>query len=395
MKIAYFDCIAGASGDMLLGALLDAGLEEATLRHRLALLHLDDFDFQVRRVDKHGFSAIKVDVLVKDDVPTRHLPDIEAIVNGSDLPSSIKTQATAIFRRLGAVEAKIHGTTLNEVHLHELGGVDTIVDVVGMLCGLEELGIGQIMVSPLPMGRGFVRGAHGRIPLPAPATLALLKDTPIVGVDIDMELVTPTGAVLLSTLATGFGPIPAMTLKAIGYGAGGRDLEIPNLVRVLIGEASAGNHAVVETLTILETNIDDLNPEIYDYTISRLFDAGALDVTLSPLQMKKNRPATLLRVLCPSGHSETLKAILFVETSTLGIREQTVTRHSLPRTIQTVETPYGPVRMKVATLSDGSIKAAPEYEDCRRLAKETGLSLRHIYQAAQDTFTNQSQSAYL
>ena len=392
MKIAYFDCIAGASGDMMLGALLDAGLAEATLRDRLALLHLDDFDLEVRRVDKQGFSALKVDVRVKDDVPARHLPEIEAIVTNSNLPAAIKAQASDIFRRLGAVEAQIHGTTLNEVHLHELGGVDTIVDVVGVLCGLDALEIEQVVVSPLPMGRGFVRGAHGRIPLPAPATLALLKNVPIVGVDIDMELVTPTGAVLLSTLAAKFGPIPALSLKSIGYGAGGRDLEIPNLIRLLIGQTPAADQTIVETLTILETNIDDLNPEFYDYAIGRLFDGGALDVTLSPLQMKKNRPATLLRVLCRPDDSEPLKAILFTETSTLGIREQVVTRHSLPRTIQIVETPFGPVRVKIATLIDGSHKAAPEYEDCRRLAEETGFSLRHIYQLAQEAFTDQTPS---
>jgi len=388
MKVAYFDCIAGASGDMMLGALLDAGLPEERLRQQLALLQLDDFELRCRAVDKHGFRAIKVDVLVKDDVPARHLPEIEAIVNESDLPEEIKTKAIAIFRRLGRVEARIHGTTLDQVHLHELGGVDTIVDVVGVLSGLAALDIERVIVSPLPMGRGFVRGAHGKIPLPAPATLALLKEVPLVGSEIDMELVTPTGAVLLTSLAEQFGPIPTMTLKSIGYGAGGRDLEIPNILRLMIGEQAQQGGPQVETLLLLETNIDDLNPEIYDYTMERLFEAGALDVFLSPLQMKKNRPGTLLRVLCRPNQVDQLKEILFVETSTLGIRQQQVTRHSLARSSETVETPYGPVRVKIAQLGSGQAKAAPEYEDCRRLAEINDLPLRQIYAAAEQAIAN-------
>lgn len=387
MKIAYFDCIAGASGDMMLGALLDAGLPEETLREQLARLRLADFDLRIRRVDKNGFSATKVDVLVKDEVPARHLPEIEAVVQASDMPAALKEQAIAIFRRLGEVEANIHGTTLEQVHLHELGGIDTIVDVVGVLAGLAALAVERVVVSPLPLGRGFVRGAHGPIPLPAPATIALLKGVPVTGSNIEKELVTPTGAALLTSLAAEFGPIPAMTLQAIGYGAGGRDLPIPNVLRLLLGEAASqpghSTYAASETLTLLETNIDDLNPEIYDYAMTRLFEAGALDVFLSPLQMKKNRPATLLRVLCRPEGVDPLLAILFAETSTLGVRQQTVLRHCLARTSQTVETSFGPVRVKVASWGEGQIKAAPEYEDCRRLAELSGAPLREVYQAAE------------
>jgi uncharacterized protein (TIGR00299 family) protein len=390
MRIAYFDCIAGASGDMILGALLDAGLPEATLREGLADLWLDDFDLTCHRVLKHGFSATRVDVIVADDVPARHLPEIEAVIAGSSLSSATKDQAIAIFRRLGEVEADIHGTTLDQVHLHELGGVDTIVDVVGALVGLEALGIKRVYASPLPMGRGFVRGAHGSIPLPAPATLALLaqespsgEGVPLVGVDLEVELVTPTGAALLSSLATAFGPIPSMTLVAVGYGAGGRNLPIPNVLRLLVGEQATPNGAIAETLMSLETNVDDLNPEIYDYVMARLFDAGALDVFLSPIQMKKNRPATLVRVLCQPDDADTLMAILFTETSTLGVRQQLVTRYCLARTSHTVETPYGPVRVKVARWGDGQVKAAPEYEDCRRLAEANNVPLRKVYRAAE------------
>lgn len=383
MKLAYFDCIAGASGDMLLGALLDAGLPEATLRERLALLNLPGFELRCRRVTKNGFSATKAEVLVADDVPARHLPEIEAVVLSSHLPDMIKEKAVAIFRRLGQVEAGIHGLPLEQVHLHELGGLDTIVDVVGVLAGLEALGIEQVVVSPLPLGRGFVRGAHGPIPLPAPATVALLQGVPVSGSEIDKELVTPTGAALLTSLAASFGPIPAMTLTSVGYGAGGRDLPIPNVLRVLIGQSAATGSAAVETLTMLETNIDDLNPEIYDYALARLFQAGALDVFLSPIQMKKNRPATLLRVLCRPEQADTLMGLLFAETSTLGVRQHMVQRHSLARTGHTVETVYGSVRVKLAAWGEGQVKAAPEYEDCRRLAETHRVPLREVYHAAE------------
>jgi uncharacterized protein (TIGR00299 family) protein len=367
---------------MILGALLDAGLPESALREQLALLRLADFDLRIRRVEKNGFSAIKVDVLVKDDAPARHLPEIEAIVWESDLPATIKERAIAIFRRLGEVEAGIHGTTLDQVHLHELGGIDTIVDVVGTLAGLAALGVERVVVSPLPLGRGFVRGAHGPIPLPAPATVALLKGAPVVGSNLEMELVTPTGAALFSSLAAEFGPIPAMILEATGYGAGGRDLPIPNVLRLFLGWASA-SHLQIETLALLETNIDDQNPEIYDYVMTRLFEAGALDVFLAPIQMKKNRPATLLRVLCRPEQADVLMAILFAETSSLGVRQQSILRHCLARSSQTVETPYGPVRVKVAFWGEGQVKAAPEYEDCRHLAEASGVPLREIYRAAE------------
>jgi uncharacterized protein (TIGR00299 family) protein len=393
MKIAYFDCIAGASGDMILGALIDAGLTEAELREQLAALRLPAFDLGCRRVVKNGFSATKVDVLVADDVPARYLPEIKAIVAGSDLSHVIKEKALAIFDRLGQVEAGIHGTTLDQVHLHELGGVDTIVDVVGALAGLEALGVERVYVSPLPLGRGFVRGAHGSIPLPAPATVALLEGVPVVGSDLEVELVTPTGAALLSSLAAGFGPIPPMTLTAVGYGAGGRDLPIPNVLRLLLGEGKGVAGTTTETLAVLETNVDDLNPEMYDYVMARLFAAGALDVFLSPIQMKKNRPATLLRLMCRPQDADALMSILFTETSTLGVREQLVTRHCLARAIHTVETPYGPVRVKVAGWGEGQVKAAPEYEDCRRLAEASGAPLREIYRAAERAAEKLTQAA--
>jgi len=382
VKLAYFDCIAGASGDMILAALLDVGLPEATLRDRLAALKLDGFYLDIRRVVKNGLAATKVDVIIAEDKPERYLAEIEALVEKSDLPQGIIAQAKAIFRRLAEVEAAIHGTPVEQVHLHELGGIDTIVDVVGVLSALDALGITEIYSSPLPLGRGFVRSAHGQLPLPAPATVALLKGIPVVGSEIDRELVTPTGAALLSSLAKGFGPLPAMTLLGAGYGAGSHDLPIPNVVRVMIGEKALPGHPEGDVVALLETNIDDLNPEIYDYVMSRLFAAGALDVFLTPIQMKKNRPATLLRVICRPQDSTRLTGILFAETSTLGVREQLVTRSCLPRSSQQVNTPYGPVRIKVAHLPTGETRAAPEYEDCRRLAEAHGVPLQEVYRAA-------------
>ena len=382
MKIAYFDCFSGVSGDMLLGAMIDAGLSEAELKEILSALHLPGFDLSARKVIKNGISATKVDVAVMDEVTERRLPEILEVVEKSELPQGIKERAIAIVKKLGEVEAKIHGTSSDKVHLHELGGLDTIVDVVGALAGLEALGVDQVYASPLPLGRGFARGAHGQLPLPAPATAALLEGIPVVGSDLDVELVTPTGAAVLAAIVAAFGPIPAMRLAATGYGAGDRDLPIPNVLRLLLGEQVAPGAGAVETLVVLETNLDDLNPEIYDYVMERLFEAGALDVTFSPLQMKKNRPGTLLSVLCQPSDETALVEILFAETSTLGVRDYQVKRTALAREVKTVETPYGLVRVKIATWGTGQVKFTPEYADCRKLAEERRVPLREVYQAA-------------
>ena len=269
------------------------------------------------------------------------------------------------------------------MHLHELGGLDTIIDVVGTLLGLELLGVQQVYASPLPLGRGFTRGAHGAIPLPAPATLALLEGVPVVGSDLDIELVTPTGAALLTSLVESFGPIPAMTLESTGYGAGTKDLPIPNIIRLLLGTLDTEANQIIESLMMLETNIDDLNPEIYEYVMARLLEAGALDVTLTPIQMKKNRQGTQLSVLCKPHHTEQMTAILFSETSTLGNRKQLVERYSLPRSVHSIETSYGPVRVKVASLGSQATKISPEYEDCRKLAETNNVPLLEIYKAVE------------
>jgi len=367
---------------MILGALVDTGLSIDTLRNLLEALNLSEFTIQAEKVDKNGFSATKVDIHVKKQPPERHLDEIKTIIQNSSLSKSIQTRAILIFERIAETEAAIHNKTIDQVHLHELGGTDTIIDVVGTLLALDHLGISSVYASPVPLGKGFVEGAHGQIPLPSPATIALLKEIPVYGKEIESELVTPTGAALLVELVDGFGPAPPMILENVGYGAGGRDLPIPNLLRVLIGEISQSGKTTLDHLAILETNLDDLNPEIYPYVIESLFEGGALDVTLTPIHMKKNRPGTQIQVLCEPVDVDAIRLILFRETTTLGIKQTFIERYALPRTIREIETPYGKVRVKIAELSPELKKISPEYEDCRKLAIEKGIPITTVYQEA-------------
>jgi uncharacterized protein (TIGR00299 family) protein len=390
MTLAYLDLIAGASGDMLLGALLDAGLPLDDLAQALDGLHLPGFALEAGKVMRGAFAATKVEVRTDDDAPARHLPEIEAILTRSDLPPSVRERSLAIFRRMVAVEAGIHNAPVTSVHLHEMGALDTIVDVTGVLLGLELLGVTRVVCSPVPLGRGTLTGSHGAMPLPAPATVALLAGqpdmglpgAPVVGVEHALETVTPTAAALITALASAYGPIPAMCLGSVGYGAGGRTTPEPNILRVLLGEAAEPDGLVVETLEVLETNIDDMNPEIYGYLLERLLDAGALDATLTPIIMKKNRPAVEVSVLCSPDHAAALRDLLLRETTTLGVRTRQVTRQCLVRDVERVATPFGPVRVKVARWGDGEEKGAPEYEDCRAAALVHGVPLREVYAAA-------------
>ncbi|MEE8355889.1 MAG: nickel pincer cofactor biosynthesis protein LarC [Anaerolineales bacterium] len=380
MKTLYFDLIGGASGDMILGALIDSGLSIDTLKNMLEDLNLTEFTIQAEKVNKNGFSATKVNIQVKEQPPERHLDEIKAIIHNSSLSKSIQTRALLIFERIAETEAAIHNKPIEQVHLHELGGTDTIIDVVGTLLAVDYLGISSVYASPVPLGKGFIEGAHGQIPLPSPATIALLKEIPVYGKDIESELVTPTGAALLAELVDDFGPTPPMILENVGYGAGGRDLPIPNLLRVLIGEISQSGKTTINHLAILETNLDDLTPEIYPYVIESLFEGGALDVTLTPIHMKKNRPGTQIQVLCEPVDVDAMRLILFRETTTLGIKQYFIERYALPRTIREIETPYGKVRVKIAELSPDHIKISPEYEDCRKLAIKKGIPITLVYQ---------------
>ncbi len=378
MKTAYIDCIAGASGDMLLGALIDAGLPAATLEAELAKLHIDDFHLHFSKVSKNGFGATKVDVHAHDHAPERHLRDIRRIVENSQVSQTVKERAMRVFTRICEVEGGIHGMSVDEVHLHEVGGVDAIVDVVGVLAGFELLGIERVAVSPLPMGRGFIKGAHGQIPLPAPAAIGLLKGVPIHGSPIDKELVTPTGAALLVELADAWGPLPAMTLREVGYGAGTRDMVIPNVLRLMLGDSSPTGPWLSETITVLETHLDNDRGETIGHAFQKLMAEGALDVVSIPGQMKKDRPAHVVKVLAKPEDADHLEKILFEETSTLGIRRSDTRRDALHRHFETVDTRYGPIQVKVAQLPGGSLRATPEYEDCRKAAEQHGVSLHTV-----------------
>jgi pyridinium-3,5-bisthiocarboxylic acid mononucleotide nickel chelatase len=380
MKIAYFDLISGASGDMILGALVDAGLPFAELRDALGLLGLPEFELSESRVMRGAFAATKIDVRTADTVHARGLAEIGQILAVSRLPGSIQARALGIFRRMAEAEAGIHGVPVETVHFHELGAVDTIVDVAGALLALERLGVQRVMASPVPLGRGLARSAHGAMPLPAPATVALLRGAKVVGVDHALETVTPTAAALLAELVEDFGPIPSMRLTAVGYGAGTRTTPEPNVLRVLLGDVEDVRSGA-ETLVMLETNIDDMSPELHGYVAERLLAAGALDAYLTPVLMKKGRPGVVLSVLCRPEDASRLRSLLFAETTTLGIRTYAITRHCLPREVRTVHTPYGEIRVKVARWGEDE-KAAPEYEDCRRAAELHGVPLQQVYQAA-------------
>ena len=389
--IAYLDCFSGISGDMLLGAMVDAGLSLDDLRGDLARLPLTGYELRAERVTKQGLAATQVTVEVGHDHAHRGLHDILAIIAAADLPPEIADPATRIFTRLAEAEAKVHDRPVEQVHFHEVGAVDAIVDVVGACLGLHRLGVTEVYASPLPLGGGWVATAHGRLPIPAPATVELLKDVPTYGGPVEKELVTPTGAAILTTLCRGFGPMPAMTLTATGCGAGTLDLPHPNLLRLLLGEPVVPLPA--QRLIVLETSIDDMNPEFFDHVIERLFAAGALDVYLTPIMMKKSRPGTLLSALCEPARVDPLSEILFRETSTLGLRVMEVSRRCLEREWREVETEYGRVRVKLGLLRGEVVTAAPEYEDCKRLALERGAPVKAVYDAARAAFLREEGKA--
>jgi uncharacterized protein (TIGR00299 family) protein len=380
MRIAYLDCFSGVSGDMLLGALIDAGLSADELRGDLAQLSLADYELRAERVTKRGIAATKVTVETGHSHAHRGLHDVLDIIAGADLPEPVKEMAARIFTRLGEAEAKVHGTTVEQVHFHEVGAVDAIVDVVGACCGLHRLGIAEVYASALPLGGGWVESAHGRLPVPAPATAELLRDVPAYGGPVEAELVTPTGAAIVSTVGRRFGAMPPMTVKAIGWGAGGRDLPHPNVLRLFVGEAAAA--LPEQRLTVIETNLDDMNPELFDHLMERLFAAGALDVFYTPIVMKKSRPGTLVSVLAEPGLVSVMNDLLFRETTTLGVRVMEVARRCLDREWREVETRYGRVRVKTGLMGMEVVTSAPEYEDCKRLAREQGVPVKAVYDAA-------------
>jgi hypothetical protein len=389
MRIGYFDCFSGASGDMILGALVDAGLEIGALQAAVSGLGVSGIHLSAERVTRGAFSGTRVQVRTDErGHPQRHLPDVEAILDRADIPGPVRADAKRIFRRLAEAEAKAHGVTPDRIHFHEVGALDAMADVVGAAWGIRHLGLERIYLSPINLGGGVIQAAHGKMPVPAPGTAALLEGVPAYGSEIAAELTTPTGAAILTTLATGYGPMPAMTIRRVAYGAGGRDLqEQPNLLRLMIGEVP--EHLERDQVSVLEATIDDMNPQFFEPLMDRLFEAGALDVFLSPVGMKKSRPGTTLTVLTDPSTADRCAALILTHSTTLGVRAHTATRWKLPRDIITVSTPHGSVRVKRAWSGDRITTLAPEYEDCRRLAQAAGVPIQMIYDEARQAAAQQ------
>jgi pyridinium-3,5-bisthiocarboxylic acid mononucleotide nickel chelatase len=431
-RILYFDCFSGASGDMVLGALLDAGLPIDALRRALESLTGDRATLSARRVSRAGISATKfvvgleadagrdTDVPSRDQTPHAHdsaharphdhghshdhdhghehhsagtrahaphaqggesghrsLAEIGRLIDTSSLSASAKARAQDLFRRLGEAEAAIHQVPLDRIHLHEVGAIDSIVDIVGSVFALEWFGVDRVVASPLNLGGGTVRCEHGVFPVPAPATVRLLQGVPVYSSGVDAELVTPTGALLVSAYASSYGPVPPMTIDRVGYGAGDRDGPgTPNVLRVLIGETP--EQGTFERVVVLECEIDDMNPQIFGTVMDRLYKAGALEVYFTAVQMKKNRPGTLLTVIAAPERRQPLSAIIFGETTTIGVRYQELDRERLERETMSVDTPFGPIRFKLARLGEAIVNAAPEFDDCARVAADRGLPVKDV-----------------
>ena len=380
MKLAYFDCFSGISGDMTLGALVDAGCELELLRSGLAGLQVPGWTMSSEKVWKNGISATYLKVATEDQSKHRGLSAILEILDKSKLIDSVRKNASAIFRKLGEAEASVHDVPLEKVHFHEVGAVDAMVDIVGACIGFAALGIQKFACSPLNVGGGTVKMAHGVLPVPAPATAKLLQGKPTYSNGVQKELVTPTGAAIVATLCDSFGPQPAMSVSAIGYGAGTTDLEgQPNVVRIMIGEVAQKVIAGFdEEISVIEANLDDMNPQIYGYFLEKALATGALDVYTTPVQMKKNRPGTLLTVLCKPSDSNTLISLIFAETTTFGVRTYQAQRRILPRESVKVHTQFGDVRIKLSRVNGRILHVAPEYDDCRKLAVEKNVPLQRV-----------------
>jgi hypothetical protein len=384
MKLAYFDCFSGISGDMTLGALVDAGCSVEHLRVELRGLQVSGWELTAEKVWKSGMAATFVTVKTEDQQKHRSLSAILEILQESQLSPQVRERATAIFTKLGEAEAGVHDMPLEKIHFHEVGAVDAIVDIVGACIGFHALDIEKFACSALNVGGGTTKMAHGILPVPAPATANLLQGKPTYSNGVQKELVTPTGAAIVATLCDSFGPQPAMSVSAIGYGAGTADLEgQPNVVRIMIGEAAEKTVAGFdEEIAVIEANLDDMNPQIYGYFLEKALGAGALDVYTTPVQMKKNRPGTLLTVLCKPQDTNALMSLIFAETTTFGARTYRAQRRTLPREFLNVATVFGDVRIKVSRVNGRILHVAPEYDDCRKLAVEKNVPLQRVISEA-------------
>lgn len=384
MRTGYFDCFSGASGDMILGALTDAGMPVEELREALAGLNVTGFEVKASRVKRGAFVGTKVDVtVVEEGHPERRLRDLLEILDRSRLEELVRQTAVRIFTRLAEAEARVHGSTPERIHFHEVGALDALVDVVGAAWGLRRLGLERVLVSPLNLGSGTVEAAHGRLPVPAPGTAELLRGVPAYTSPVPAELTTPTGAAILTTVASGFGPLPALTVERIGYGAGQRELpDQPNLLRLIVGETADSNQQ--DTVTIIEANIDDMNPQFFEPLLDRLYEAGALEAFLTPVTMKKSRPGVLLTILAEPTQAEACAELVLAHTTTFGVRMHGADRRKLRRETISVETPFGPIRVKVGRRGGGVHTLAPEYEDCKRASRTAGVPIQRVHEAARE-----------
>ncbi len=384
-KIGYFDCFSGISGDMCLGAIVDAGVPLDAIRDALAGLPLSGYSLEAEPVVRAGMAATHVRVKLHEHEhhPHRGLADVLAVIESGGLPDEVVERSSAVFRALAEVEAKVHDTDVDSIHFHEVGAVDAICDIVGTVVGLRELGIDALKFSTVMLGGGTVRAAHGVLPVPAPATAELLKGLPTAGGPVDFELTTPTGAAILKALGEPSPHWPQMTVDAVGYGAGSRDFEsLPNLLRLAVGSTQPTGQTEADHVWVLKANLDDMTGEEIGYCTEKLMAAGALDAFTTPVQMKKNRPGVLLTVLCPPEALAPMEGLLWRHTSTLGVRRSLWQRSKLRRETVVVETAWGEVRVKIAYLGDEAVRCEPEYEDCRALADAHDVSLREVRRAA-------------
>jgi len=379
MKIAYLDCFSGVSGDMLVGSLLDAGLPFEELEGIISGLNLDGYTISAKKEGRNNIFGTRFHVSLKEKhQKARHLKDIKDIITSGDIPLAVVEKCISIFEKLAITEGKIHHISPDELHFHEVGAVDSIIDIVGSVVGIYLLGIEKLFVSRMPVGKGIITSAHGKIPLPSPATIALLEGVPIYDSGQEVEMITPTGAALITSLCSSFGPMPSMIVERVGYGVGSRTLaDKPNLLRILIGNDIDKQRS--ETVVVLESNLDDMSPELLGYLMDRLFDAGAKDVTFSHIQMKKNRPGIQLQVIGQPEDKDRLSSIIFKESTTLGIRFNYSQRSILTRGELMVESPWGKMRVKKIVNQGGKTTLLPEYEECRRVAKANNLALRDVY----------------
>jgi len=391
MRTLYFDCFAGASGDMILGAMVGAGVDPDYLQRQLALLEAGGFSINFETVNRSGVSATYARVETVEQHKHRHLADIKQIIEAAGLADRVKQRAVQIFTRLAAAEAQVHNEPIDQVHFHEVGALDAIIDVVGAAICFDALQIDRFVSSPLHVGSGMVQMAHGRFPIPPPAVTELLKGVPFYSTDVKGELLTPTGAAIITTVCNEYGPIPQIKTESTGYGAGTREYQdFPNVLRVLLGETES-SLPIDERLWMIETNLDDASPQIIGHVMDRVLELGALDCFFTPVQMKKNRPGVLLSVLCGPSQKEAVMKLLFLETTTLGVRSYEVNRRALERSVVRVETQYGPIDVKVAHLDGRVVNEMPEFEQCRAAAIKAGVPVKGVEDAARVAFGNLSR----